>query len=265
MALPLAKLVELQALVNGFKACKRASKRQLQHLAGKFNWACRVVYGGRTFLHRILDTINQLAQRSAQYQLTFGFYADIQWWCDFLLTFNGKRLFLNQKWVWVETDACPVAAGVVCEGDWLYYNFGCESPALSAMHINHKETWAVYLAAEHWAPCWANRHVIVSSDNQAAVGIINKGSTGSPIIMQALRCLFWLSAVYNFRITAKYIPGQQNGVADAVSRLHSLHHLLYFWQALIAVYGPSTGVATDLLVNHMPYQSSFFLFCRYSC
>ena len=99
------------------------------------------------------------------------------------------------------------------------------------MHINHKETWAVYLAAERWAPCWANRHVIVPSDNHAALGIINKGSTGSPIIMQALRRLFWLSAVYNFQITAKYIPGQQNGVADAVSRLHSLHHLLYFWQA----------------------------------
>ena len=46
IALPLAKLVELQALVNDFKACKRASKKQLQHLAGKLNWACRVVYGG---------------------------------------------------------------------------------------------------------------------------------------------------------------------------------------------------------------------------
>ena len=151
----------------------------------------------------------------------------------------------------METDASPIAAGAVCEGDWLHYNFGCGSPALSAMHINHKKTWAVYLVAEHWAPCWANRHVIVSSDNQAAVGIINKGSTGNPFIMQALRCLFWLSAVYNFHITAKYIPGQQNVVADAVSQLHSLHHLLYFWQALIAAYGPSTGLATDLLVNHM--------------
>ena len=104
--------------------------------------------------------------------------------------------------------------------------------------------------------------MIVSSDNQAAVGIINKGSTGNPFIMQALHQFFWLSAVYNFRITAKYIPGQQNVVADAVLWLHSLHHLLYFWQALIAVYGLSTGLAADLLVNHMPYQSSLFLFCR---
>ena len=144
MALPLDKLVELQALVNGFKAPKWASKRQLEHLAGKLNCAYRVVYGGGgTFLRRILDTINHLAQPSTKYQLTSGFYADIQWWCDFLLTFNGKHLFLNQKCVWVEKDACPIAAGAVCEGNWLYYNFGCGSPALSAMHINHKKTWAV--------------------------------------------------------------------------------------------------------------------------
>ena len=31
-----------------------------------------------------------------------------------------------------------------------------------------------------WAEHWANRHVIVPSDNQTAVGIINKGSTGNP-------------------------------------------------------------------------------------
>ena len=64
MALPLAKLVELQALVEGFKARKGASRRQLQHLAGKLNWRCRIAYGGRTFLHRIPDTINHLAQPS---------------------------------------------------------------------------------------------------------------------------------------------------------------------------------------------------------
>ena len=56
------KLVELQDLVIEFQNKQRASKKQLQRLAGKLNWACRVVhvYGGRTFLRRILDTMNAL-------------------------------------------------------------------------------------------------------------------------------------------------------------------------------------------------------------
>ena len=38
--------------------------------------------------------------------------------------------------------------------------------------------------------------------------------------MAALRRISMLSARYNFRIQAKYYPGSENIVADAVSRLH---------------------------------------------
>ena len=141
MSLPASKLVELQDLVTQFQKRVRASKRQLQQLAGKLNWACRVT--------------------------------------------------------------------------------------LSALHINLKEALAVCLAAERWAPAWANRQVLVFCDNQAAVGMINKGSTSSPLVMQALCRLFWLSAVFNFRLKMQYVPGSLNVVADAVSRLHSAAHLLY--------------------------------------
>ena len=39
--------------------------------------------------------------------------------------------------------------------------------------------------------------------------------------MHALRELFWLSAVYNFHIKAKYVPGSDNIVADAISKVAS--------------------------------------------
>ena len=159
--------------------------------------------------------------------LSSEFYADIQWWCGFLKTFNGKQLFLSSTAVEVATDACLQAAGAFFKGDWLYFNFGCETPSWSALHINHKEALAIYLAAERWAPLWANRQVVICSDNQAAVAMINKGTASNTVMMKALRRLFWLSAMFNFRIVARYIPGKSNGVADAFSRLHSSSHLLY--------------------------------------
>ena len=58
MSLPHDKLVALQELLLSFQHWHRASKRQLQGLAGKLNWACRVVYDGHTFLRHILDTMN---------------------------------------------------------------------------------------------------------------------------------------------------------------------------------------------------------------
>ena len=56
MTLPAEKLAEFQAIVCNFLNKHHATKNQLQRLAGKLNWACRVVYGGRTFLRRVLGT-----------------------------------------------------------------------------------------------------------------------------------------------------------------------------------------------------------------
>ena len=54
----------------------------------------------------------------------------------------------------------------------------------------------------------------------AAVAIINRGSCKQPMVMACLRRIFWLSAVFNFRLRAVYYPGVRNVPADAASRLH---------------------------------------------
>ena len=187
LALPDGKLVKLQIFMHQFLHRRRASKRELQVLAGKLNWACRVVFGGRTFLRRILDAINGLRSLSDRFQFTCEFYVDLSWWADFLSVFNGKRMFLdNIPVVDVETDGCFEAAGGFFQGDWFYYRFGAESATLAGLHINHKEVLAVVAAAKCWGYCWSNKHVIIHSDSTIAVVIVNKGTTRSPIVMAIL-------------------------------------------------------------------------------
>ena len=55
------------------------------------------------------------------------------------------------------------------------FTFFSESPAMSDL--------AVIFAAERWAPLWSCKHVIIHSDSQVAVGIINKGSIKNSLIM----------------------------------------------------------------------------------
>lgn len=76
MTLPAKNLAELQDQVLEFQNKKLASKKQLQRLAGTLNWACRVVYGGRSFLRRILDTLNSPSS-SGKFKLDNGFQSDI--------------------------------------------------------------------------------------------------------------------------------------------------------------------------------------------
>lgn len=112
-------------------------------------------------------------------------------------------------------------------------------------------------AAFHWAPIWANQHVIIHCDNKAAVHIINKGSTAHPLVMHALRQLFWLSAIYNFRFTAMHIQGKLNVVADAVSCLHPPKYLAFYKH--LCLLAPQPEVDGVLFANHTSPNSKDLL------
>jgi hypothetical protein len=63
--------------------------------------------------------------------------------------------------------------------------------------------------------------VRVRSDNMATVASINKTTTRSAELLVLIREIFWLSVQFNFKLTASFIPGKENVLADRISRLHS--------------------------------------------
>ena len=263
LSLPQTKLEKTTEVVASFLTRNCATKHQLQQLACKLNWACRVVYGGRTFLRSVTDCINALQSSSAKCKLTPEFRQDLFWWHNFLLVFNGKRHFHNKLPITdAQTDACSTATGAYFWGDWVYSYLPADAPQVAPMHINYKEAFAIYIAARRWAPFWANHHVIIQCDNEAAVAMINKGSTRNTTVMAWLRHLFWLSAVHNFHTTAIHIPGKNNIVADRISRLHDLPSFLHFCQLLSIYLTPDAALATPL-TDHMSLTSALFLSFRF--
>ena len=112
--------------------------------------------------------------------------------------------------------------------------------------LTTKRHWQLVLAAKRWGKLWANQCLIIHSDNQAAVQIINKGTTANPLIMQELQALFWLSAIHNFHITAVYLAGTANTLADAISRLHERQGLLHFYAPLCDLFTPASASAIPL-------------------
>ena len=221
MELPQDKVDDLMEELSSFMTRTKATKRQLQSLAGKLNWASQCIYGGRFHLRRLLDRMSTLRSPWHRARITREMRLDIEWWLHFLPTFNGTTPLIDDRpAVPISIDACPEAAGAFNQGDWVYTNFQSHWPEAVPLHINHKEVLALEPAVARWAPLWRDRRVYVHSDNQAAVGIINRGSCKDPTAMRSLRRVFWLSATYNFRLRAVYYPGVRNYIADAVSRLH---------------------------------------------
>ena len=199
----------------------KVTKKELQSLAGKLNWATQCVYGGRFHLRRILDRISKLNRPWHRTRVTCDMKADIQWWLQFMNQFNGHTSMVdNRPAAPVCIDACTEAAGAYFQGEWVYTPWIKACPSVYHLHFNFKEVLALEPAVRHWGYLWRDKKVYVHTDNQAAAGIINKGSCRNPLVMASLRRVFWYSAIFNFRIKAVYYPGRYNSIADAVSRVH---------------------------------------------
>ena len=59
------------------------------------------------------------------------------------------------------------------------------------------------------------------------MSFLNKGSCKNPAAiscaMDWLREIFWLSAIYNFRLTSRHITGLANVLADRLSRVTEIY------------------------------------------
>lgn len=231
------KLGKLKEQLSNFYKRKRASKLQLQQLAGLLNWATSAVRGGKFFLRRILDSMTTLQHARHKVRLCQDFKRDVSWWLTYLDRFNGVVYFDEQARERVHVDACPTAAGGFWQGNWRYSVFHCDIPAAASLHITHKETLAAIEAVKCWAPHWRGKTVVIHTDNTTAKCAINRGRSRSKLVNRHLRNMFWICAKYDCRVIAVSVSGVINILADTISRLHEpgnlvkLSMLLANWSA----------------------------------
>lgn len=88
--LPCEKVHEMEALVKATLGRRSANKKELQSLAGKMNWASKVIQGACTFTRRIIDRIRMLKTDWQRSRLTNAIKLDLRWWYDYLRVFNGS-------------------------------------------------------------------------------------------------------------------------------------------------------------------------------
>ena len=234
-----AKLAVLYDKLLCFSLKTRASKRQLQSLAGSLNWACQVIQGGRYFLRRILDSINKLKLASHKCKLSAEFLKDLDWWLCYLREFNGVLYYHQVDSAVVHTDTCVEGAGIFVNSQWYYANWRQDFPHLVGLHINYKEVMAAILGVCHFAPILAECDVTIVTDSTAAKGILNKGRCRSPMgtmVMEWLRLLFWTSLNFSLKIRAVHCPGLLNQLPDVISRLHEPGQVLRLYSLLSNLY-----------------------------
>ena len=242
---------------------KRISKSQLQTLAGKLNWACNVIPWGRAHMGSTYQFIRMLKEKTHKLKLTPAFISEINWWLSCLQNNCNTRLIWDppQASVHISSDSSNAAGGAFCQssGDWIYTNWILDNPNISTQHINIKELAMIQQAIQRWAPQYPQHHLIIETDNKASYYWLNKGYARHPVAEKLLMSIADIALLYKVTITCLFIPGINNDMADAISRLHARGQV-YRFMSLLSNYNLGYLLPHALhLPFHMSLLSAAFL------
>ena len=212
-------------IANGSEGLGRGADRgaELLSLIGFLAFACKVVKPGRMFLRRLIDLSSSVDSLNHFIYLNREARADIDWWVRFLPDWHGVAIIHPTPVTSVElklfTDASDVGLGCVYGNHWTRARWWGAWVPSPACHINVRELFAVWAAVHTWGRDWANREVVVFTDNQSIIDIWASGTCPDKRMMGIVRAMFFFLARHNINLIMSHIPGKQNINADLLSRL----------------------------------------------
>ena len=222
MSLPDDKCLAIKEKIIGLYKRKKCKVQEIQSLVGQLNFACLVVVPGRPFLRRLIDLTRGAKNKNHYTRISHEARADMSAWLEFISSFNGRCLFLPDRWassdsVKLYTDSAgSLGYAAVFGKNW--FN-GRWPQNWQNYHISFLELFPIIAALEIWGHLIANHCVLFFSDNTAVVEISNGQSAKDRDLMVLIRRLTICAMRFNILFKAKHIPGKYNIIADKLSRL----------------------------------------------
>jgi hypothetical protein len=217
------RLIEIDSLIDKWLVKRRATKRQLQSLVGKLQFVAKCVRAGRIFISRLLSILPTLRHQHHRFHVSAEFKKDLLWWKRFLRTYNGVSVIPEIIWsapdAVLSTDSCLTGFGGWCGKEFFAGKF--PASILSDKHnINTLELLTVMVALKLWSHYLADKRIEIICDNMVSVNVLNAGRTKDPMLLAILREITFICATVNCQVKACHIPGQDNRLADDLSRAH---------------------------------------------
>ena len=221
MALKPGKLDELLHWLPLLLRRKRVKRVLLQKILGSLVWASAVVRSGAIFFNRLLMLLRKLKRPHHSIHFSAEAKKDVIWWVKTLSLFHGKSPIPPAVWTPLtsfSTDASLEGFGMVWGKRAIAGLFTSEYDDLD---ISKKEMLTIMAAIKHWFADLKNCKVLIYSDNQACVALLNYGVTKSPFLASCLREIEFYLARFSIEIKAQYVASKENVLADLCSRAYS--------------------------------------------
>ena len=109
--------------------------------------------------------------------------------------------------------------GAVCGEEWIYGQWDKNFMNEAEPSIEYLELFAVAVAVLKWIKWFKNKCIYLHCDNESVVYMINKMSSSCKNCMVLLRLIVLEGLLQNVQISAVHVKSEDNGQADALSRL----------------------------------------------
>lgn len=86
-------------------------------------------------------------------------------------------------------------------------------------NINLLELIPVWQAILRFGPKYKSCHLVLRTDNTQVISMVNCGRSSNTSCMCLIRKIFWLCIFYDIYLTARYLAGCDNQIADLLSRI----------------------------------------------
>ncbi|XP_061187278.1 uncharacterized protein LOC133195456 isoform X1 [Saccostrea echinata] len=220
--LPRDKILKCTYLLQNFLQKDRCTVKEMQSLIGVLNFACSVILPGRAFLRHCINVLMKVSENQSFITIDQECKQDMFLWLTFLEKYNGKTMFLDEKFLssnilQLYTDAAQSKgfAGIY-KTQWFYGSFPENWKSLNIMTL---EFYPIVLAVAIWGRLFANHSILFFTDNEALVSVINKLTSKDSLVLQMVRYMVMQCLEHNIIFKAKHIPGKHNKLADSLSRL----------------------------------------------
>jgi hypothetical protein len=227
--LPRNKLDRIKHTLEKLLSKRTCTKQELLSLLGHLHYASRVMRPGRSFVSYLIWLSTTVEGLFEQVYLTDVCRADMYMWSDFLDSWNGVSLFLDDNITdsadfHLYTDASGIGYAGIFHNKWFQGTWppGFNTRTNTAANMARLELFPVIVAAVLWGADWGRKKILFHCDNMATVFIIQKGRAKDHTTMRLMRKLTFCAAKHSFSVHSVHIPGVRNEVSDSLSRFEQI-------------------------------------------
>jgi len=240
------------------KKCIQA--RALARIAGQLVSMAEVILPAKLLLRNVYQVLSQKNSWYDTLTLTQAANDDLKWWLKALNNWNNRPLQKRPIEMQMFTDASLSGWGA-----WLQdlQAAGFWNKRLQNMPSNYRELTAVLMGIHSFMPVIKGKAVQVVSDNISTVAYLNHQGGPAQDLSNMAKAILSLAFHHNIQVSACYLAGKENVLADQLSRLNlkyewRLHPKLFKW--INNMWGPHSIDRFATMTNtQLPrYNSRFF-------